>query len=58
MADNFQTIQSGKAELKDYYGNESTYEAIRRRRKKSIEKLGIEEEIDEDSRQEVPDPQK
>lgn len=48
----FKSIQSGKAELKDYYPDnskkESISEALKRRRKKSIEKFGLEsdDEID------------
>lgn len=44
MANNFQDTLTGKAELKDYYGAESQYEAIKKRRKKAIEKYGIEDE--------------
>ena len=41
MADQFQGIESGKAELKDYYDVGSQYEAIKRRRKKAMEKQGL-----------------
>lgn len=47
----FQTIDSGQPELKDDY--ESAYEAIRRRRKKNLEKYGVEEDEKID-RDEVP----
>ena len=53
----FQSTQSGSAELKDYYGSESQYEAIKRRRKKAMEKQGIFEEPDYDyKRVEKPSP--
>ena len=43
---NFQNTLTGQAELKDYYDDsgmrkESIAEAIRRRRKKSFEKVGL-----------------
>lgn len=55
MANSFQTIDSGEAELKDYYDIESQYEAIKRRRKKAMEKQGIfeDEKYDFDT---VPKP--
>lgn len=42
MANNFQDTLSGEAELKDYYDSGSQYEAIKKRRKKAMEKFGIE----------------
>lgn len=43
MPDNIQNINSGGAELKDYYDPyNSTYEAIKRRRKKRMEAQGLE----------------
>lgn len=44
MANSFQSINSGEAELKDYYNSGSQYEAIKRRRKKAMEKYGLQEE--------------
>ena len=41
MPDNFQGINSGQGELKDFYEDDSQYEAIRRRRKRAAEKEGI-----------------
>ncbi len=42
MPDNLQNIQSGQGELKNYYDPyNSTYEAIKRRRKKRMESEGI-----------------
>ena len=41
MANDFQDTLSGKAELKDYYNQESEYEAIKRKRKKAMEKNGL-----------------
>ena len=39
MANSFQTSQTGKAELKDYYDEyDSTYEALKKRRKKAADK--------------------
>lgn len=55
MANNFQDILSGKPELKDYYGTDSQYEAIKKRRKKAIEKYGIEDE-DKVGYDKVPKP--
>lgn len=45
MANNFLDTQLGKSELKDAYdpGSDSIYEAIRRKRKKRIEKLALED---------------
>lgn len=57
MANNPQTIQSGSGELKNFYDDSSTYEAIKRRRKKAAEKSGIDETPDYDWN-EVPDPNK
>lgn len=44
MSDSFQGINSGQGELKNFYEGESQYEAIRRRRKKAMEKQGLTEE--------------
>lgn len=45
MPDNIQNTQTGGAELKDYYQPyNSTYEAIKRRRKKRMEKQGIQDQ--------------
>lgn len=41
MADSFQGIQSGQGELKNFYEDESQYEAIKRRRKRAMEKQGL-----------------
>lgn len=42
MPDNTQTIQTGAAELKDYYDPYgSVYEAIKRRRKKRMQDQGL-----------------
>lgn len=55
---NFQSIASGSAELKnDYGGQGSVYEAVRRRRKKLVEKEGINSENDsETDRTSIPVP--
>lgn len=59
MADNFQSIQSGQGELKNFYSDdmESTYEAIRKRRRKKSESLGLENPNDDLNRDKVPDPE-
>ena len=44
MANEFQDISSGQGELKNFYEGESQYEAIKRRRKKAMEKQGLFEE--------------
>lgn len=41
MPDDFQNIKSGQGELKNNYEGESQYEAIKRRRKKAMEKQGL-----------------
>lgn len=51
---NFKTIDSGKAQLKDFYGNkESMAEVIRRRRRKSMESQNI--PLEADSVDRLPD---
>jgi len=56
VADKPQTITSGTAELKDYYDPyNSTYEAIKRRRKKRMEKEGLPEPVNQDFDM-VPNP--
>lgn len=55
MANEFQDISSGQGELKNFYEGESQYEAIKRRRKRAMDKQGLieEEKYDWD---EVRDP--
>lgn len=56
VADNLQTINTGEAELKNYYEPyNSTYEAIKRRRKKRMAKEGLDLEEDTDFNK-VPNP--
>lgn len=57
MANLFQGIDSGEAELKDYYDTGSQYEAIKRRRKKAMEKYGLTDDPKYDW-EKVPDPDK
>lgn len=55
MSDSYQNIDSGQSELKNFYSaDESQYEAIRRRRKRLLEKMGIDE--DDGSRDKTPSP--
>lgn len=44
MPNNFQSITSGEPELKDYYNQESQYEAIKKRRKRRLQKEGLTED--------------
>lgn len=59
MANNFQTTQSGSAELKNNYQQDPAYIALQRRRQKLVEKHNIEDkDINEDAnsiRTEFPD---
>lgn len=58
MANSFQTQTSGQAELKDYYeGYDSTYEALKRRRKKAADKEMISSQLNDQAEfDKVPRP--
>ena len=53
--DDFQSVNSGNGSLKDFY-DESAYEAVRRRRKKSLEKTGLQTDDDSNDRETVKKP--
>ena len=55
MANNLLSTSTGAAELKDNYGQESVYEAIRRRRAKRNDKLEIPDKDLEDDVERIRD---
>lgn len=56
MANSYLNTQTGQPELKDYDSTESVYEALKRRRKKAMEKV-VPQEVDYDPSN-VPNPLK
>ena len=60
MANDFQSMTTGQPELKDYYDPyASTYEAIKKRRKKAMENKGLEDQNDYSATfEKVPNPDK
>lgn len=57
MANSFQTSATGKAELKDYYDEyDSTYEALKKRRKRAADKEIIPQVNNEGEFDKVPKP--
>ncbi len=46
MANNYQTIESGEDELKDFY-TDSTYEALKKRRQKAADKAQIQSQLND-----------